>query len=191
MTQAIYFYYMKPNSNYTTITSPHLTINGHILSCIFEWAMTFSYPGCTRRPSPHSESGPQWCSGPKSHRTPSSSAASPVTWCHRLHPRPAAWCDLMSCGTRCPDRRHTISNASSNPVDNFDEHFPPNNLNLQAEPFLPDGVQVAIDGLCPFLGLSHLDGDIRVTRTSSVLGLETLSAHNWQNTQNGMTERLA
>lgn len=150
---------------------------------------TFSYPGCTRRPSLHSESGPQWCSGPKSHRTPSSSAASPVTWCHRLHPRHVVWCDLMSCGTRCGDRRRMISNPSSNPVNNFGGHFHP--LNLQAELFLPDRVQVAIDGLCPFLGLSHLDGDVRVTGTSSVLGLETLSAHNWQNTQNRMTERLA
>lgn len=59
-----------------------------------------------------------------------------------------------------------------------DEHVHPDNLNLQAELFLPDRVQVAIDGLGPFLGLSHLDGDVRITGTSSVLGLETLCAHN-------------
>lgn len=71
-----------------------------------------------------------------------------------------------------------ISNPSSKHANNFDGHFHSDNLNLQAELFLPDRVQVAIDGLCPFLGLSHLDGDVRVTGTSSVLGLETLSAHN-------------
>lgn len=58
-------------------------------------------------------------------------------------------------------------------------YFHLDKLNLQAELFLPDRVQVAIDGLCPLLGLSHLDGDIRVTGTCSVLGLETLSTHNW------------
>lgn len=179
---------MKPNSNYTLLpglTSPLTGIFHHHI-----WVdEDFSYPGCTRRPSLHSESGPQWCSGPKSHQTPSSSAALPETWCHRLHPRPVAWCDLMSCGTRWggTGQAHNLKPF----VWACGQHFHRDNLNVQAELFLPDRVQVAVDGLCPFLGLSHLDGDIRVTGTSSVLGLETLSAHNWQNTQNTTTERLA
>lgn len=59
-----------------------------------------------------------------------------------------------------------------------DKHFHPVNNDLQVKLFLPDRVQVAVDGLCPFFSLSHLDGDVRVTGTSSILGLETLSAHN-------------
>lgn len=57
-------------------------------------------------------------------------------------------------------------------------HFHLNKIDLQAELFLPDRVQVAIDGLCPLLGLSHLDGDVGVTGTCSVLGLEALRTHD-------------
>lgn len=104
--KAIYFYHMKPNYNYTLLPGLTSTLTS---ICHLAYLRSFSYPGCTRRPSLHSESGPQWCSGPKSHQTPSSSAASPVTWCHRLHPRPVAWCDLMSCGTRCRVKRCMVS----------------------------------------------------------------------------------
>lgn len=69
-----------------------------------EWAQCCTYPGCTTRPSPRSVSGPLWCSDPRSRQTPSSDAVSLATWCHHLHPKRAAWYDLMSCGTRCGDR---------------------------------------------------------------------------------------
>lgn len=52
-------------------------------------------------------------------------------------------------------------------------------LNSQAELFLPDWVQVAVDGLGSLLGLPHLDGDVRVAGACPVFGLETLSAHHW------------
>lgn len=48
------------------------------------------------------------------------------------------------------------------------------NLHLQAELFLPDWVQVAVDRLCSLLGFTHLDGHIRIAGTCPVLGLETL-----------------
>lgn len=51
-------------------------------------------------------------------------------------------------------------------------------LHSQVVLFLPDWVQVSIDGLRPLLGLAHLDGDIRVTGARPVLGLETLGADN-------------
>lgn len=57
-----------------------------------------------------------------------------------------------------------------------------NKLNLQAELFLPDWVQVAVDGLCSLLGLPNLDRDIRVTGARPVLGLETLCTDDWSNT---------
>lgn len=51
-----------------------------------------------------------------------------------------------------------------------------NKLNSQAEFFLPDWVQVAVDGLCSLLGFANLDGDVWITGARSVLGLETLCA---------------
>lgn len=44
-------------------------------------------------------------------------------------------------------------------------------LDSQVKRLFPDGVEVAIDGLGPLFGLSHLDSDIRITGTSFVLGL--------------------
>lgn len=44
-------------------------------------------------------------------------------------------------------------------------------LDSQIKCLLPDRVEVAVDGLGPLFGLSHLDGDIRVTGTSFILGL--------------------
>lgn len=44
-------------------------------------------------------------------------------------------------------------------------------LDSQIKCLLPDGVEVAVDGLGSLLGLSHLDGDVRVTGTGFILGL--------------------
>lgn len=52
------------------------------------------------------------------------------------------------------------------------------NLHSQAELFLPDGVQVSVDGLCSLLGFPHLDGDVWVAGAGPVLGLQTLGANH-------------
>lgn len=43
---------------------------------------------------------------------------------------------------------------------------------------LPDGVEVAIDGLGPLLGLAHLHSDVGVTGARLVFGLQSLGTHN-------------
>lgn len=47
-------------------------------------------------------------------------------------------------------------------------------LNLQAKLFLPDRVQVPIDGLSSLFAFANLDGDVWVAGARPVLGLETL-----------------
>lgn len=44
----------------------------------------------------------------------------------------------------------------------------------QVEILFPHWVKVPVDGFCPFLGLPNLDGDIRVTGSCLVLGLQAL-----------------
>lgn len=46
-----------------------------------------------------------------------------------------------------------------------------NRQHSQVELLIPDWIKVAEDGLCPAFGLAHLDGDVRVTGASFVLGL--------------------
>lgn len=79
-----------------------------------------------------------------------------------------------SCTAGSPWQRHIA--FSSNYVLNLEEN---SNLHLQAELFLPDWVQVAVDCLCSLLGFTHLDGHIRITGTCPVLGLETLRTDDW------------
>lgn len=51
---------------------------------------------------------------------------------------------------------------------------------LQVKALVPDGVEIAVDGLGSLLGFAHLYGDVRVTWTRLILRLQTLSTHNWQ-----------
>lgn len=83
-------------------------------------------------------------------------------------------CGPSSCTAESPWQRHIA--FSSNYVLNLEEN---SNLHLQAELFLPDWVQVAVDCLCSLLGFTHLDGHIRITGTCPVLGLETLGTDDW------------
>ena len=51
-------------------------------------------------------------------------------------------------------------------------------MNLQMEILLPDRVEIAVDSFSPFLCLSNLDSDIRVTGTRLILCLQALGANN-------------
>ena len=46
-----------------------------------------------------------------------------------------------------------------------------NKEHSQVELLIPHWIEVAEDGLCPALGLAHLDGDVRVAGASFILGL--------------------
>lgn len=59
-----------------------------------------THPGCTRRPSLHSECGPQWLFDPGSHRSHVWTSVSRETWCRHPRPTHAPWCGQMSCGIR-------------------------------------------------------------------------------------------
>lgn len=46
------------------------------------------------------------------------------------------------------------------------------------ELLLPHGIEVAVNGLGPLLGLAHLDGDVGIAGPGLVLGLKSLSTND-------------
>lgn len=50
-------------------------------------------------------------------------------------------------------------------------HMFASGVHSQIKSLLPDRVEVAIDGLGPLFGLSHLDSDVWITGAGLILGL--------------------
>lgn len=53
----------------------------------------------------------------------------------------------------------------------------------QVKLFLPDRIEVPINGLGSFLGLSHLDGDIGIAGPGLVFRLKTLGTKDYADTE--------
>lgn len=51
-------------------------------------------------------------------------------------------------------------------------------MHSQVKALVPDGIEIAVDGLGSLLGFPHLYGDVGVTRTGLILRLKTLSTHH-------------
>lgn len=59
----------------------------------------------------------------------------------------------------------------------------------QMKVFIPDGVEVSIDGLCSLLGFTNLNRDIRVTGARFVFSLQALSTHHCLGETHGSTQK--
>lgn len=55
--------------------------------------------------------------------------------------------------------------------------------------FIPDGVEVSIDGLCSLLGFTNLNCYIRVTGARFVFSLQALSTHHCLGETHGSTQK--
>lgn len=61
--------------------------------------LSYTDPGCTRRPFLHSAFELQWYFGPRNHQILSLVAVLPWIWYHHLHPKRALWFGLTNYGT--------------------------------------------------------------------------------------------
>ena len=60
---------------------------------------------------------------------------------------------------------------------------------LQVVLLLPDRIEVSINGLGSFLGLSHLNCDVRIAGSRLVLRLKSLCTNNYTKTHTANTSR--
>lgn len=67
-----------------------------------------THPGCTKRPSPRSESGLRWWFDPGSHRSHVWTSVSHATWCRRPRPTRGPWYGQTSCGIHWRRQRQKL-----------------------------------------------------------------------------------